>query len=339
MELLLMFIFRSKFFQKPNLNYMKTLRIKAFILAACISFVSMSLFLSCSSKDSKTYYEEQVNKVANQKTTDIPDPSGETEKKEKTDEVSAAPNSGMTDKDNEAQEVKDNAVDKISQKIIKTADVSFQVDNYKESRGKILGFVKKNKAYVSVERENNDGYRISNDMVIRVFSSSFDSLIDELITCSIYLESKNINAEDVTEEYVDVSARLKTKQETEKQYLEILKKARSIDEILAVQAKLQGIREEIESSQARLKYLDNRAQYSTINLKFYEKLPNVIQPDDSFGYRVKKALGTGWQGLVGFFIGLIYIWPLILIGMAVTYFILWLVKRARKRKLLRQKKQ
>jgi VIT1/CCC1 family predicted Fe2+/Mn2+ transporter len=316
---------------------MKTLSIKAYLVAIMLFVISITAIYSCASKEEKTYYEGE-NKVSTKKTTDAPEAGGEKDNRSANDEVSDK-NSSYVSEEQTKTEIKDNTVDKIPQKIIKTADVAFQVENYKESRLKILNLVKKNKALVSVERETNDGYRISNDMVIRVFSSSFDSLIDQIITCSIYIENKNINAEDVTEEFVDVSARLKTKKETENQYLEILKKARSIDEILAVQSKLQSIREEIESSQARLNYLDNRAQYSTINLKFYEKLPNVMQPDDSFGYRVSKALRTGWQGLVGFFIGLIYIWPLIFIGLAVTYFIIWLVKRKRKNRLLKQQKQ
>jgi hypothetical protein len=316
---------------------MKTLSIKAYLIALSIA-ISSTLIFSCASKDNKTYSEGE-NKVSDQKTADIPVTASEKDKKSASEEQSANKDAVEASGQQSPTTSQDNTLDKISQKIIKTADIAFQVESYKESRKKILELVKKNKALVSVERETNNGYKISNDMVIRVYSDSFDNLIDEIIACSIYLESKNINAEDVTEEYVDISARLKTKKETENQYLEILKKARSIDEILAVQAKLQGIREEIESSQGRLKYLDNRAQYSTINLTFYEKLPNVSQPDDSFGYRIKKALGTGWHGLVGFFIGLIYIWPLILIGLAVTYFILWLVKRNRKKRLLKQQKE
>ncbi len=333
-----MIIFKSKIFYKPNLNFMKTGNIKSYILAIIFSVISISVIVSCSSKENKRSAEEKF-KSSVQKQDESPQEEAVLNNKDATDKVSGAADEATKSEQNPTTKEKDNSIDKISQKIIKTAEIAFQVESYKESRKKILELVKKNNALVSVEKETNDGYRISNDMVIRVLSESFDNLVDEITSCSIYLESKNINAEDVTEEYVDISARLKTKKETENQYLEILKKARSIDEILAVQSKLQEIREEIESSQGRLKYLDNRAQYSTINLKFYEKLPNTVQPDDSFGYRVKKAIGTGWQGLVGFFIGLIYIWPLILIGLLITYFILWIVKRKRKKRLLKLQKQ
>jgi hypothetical protein len=119
-------------------------------------------------------------------------------------------------------------------------------------------------------------------------------------------------------------------------FLQSMKKARTINEILEVQQYLRTIREEIESYEGRLKYLSDKVTYSTVNLTFYEK-SNVVQiePGRSFGSRFVEALDWGWKGLVSFFLGLIYIWPLLLITIAGLWLMIRLIKRAKKRKLQR----
>lgn len=231
------------------------------------------------------------------------------------------------------------ANDKVPAMIIKTADISMQVEKYDGARSKILEIIKKHNAYVGSENQTNDRYNISNVMVIRVKAENFDALVDELLKEAIYVDSKKINAEDVTAEFVDVNARLRSKKEAEAQYLEIMKKARTVNEILEVQQYLRTIREEIESYEGRLKYLNDKVSYSTVNLTFYEK-SNVVQiePGRSFGSRFVEALDWGWKGLVSFFLGLIYIWPLLLITIIGLWLMVRLIKRAKKKRLLKQAK-
>jgi hypothetical protein len=227
----------------------------------------------------------------------------------------------------------DQSQEKIPTKIIKTADISYQVEKFEQSRKTILAIVNKYKAYVSSEDQTNDGYRISNVMTIRVDAPVFDSLVDALMSESIYVEYKKISAMDVTEEYVDLTARLKSKKEVEAQYEAILKKANSINEILQVQQYLRTIREEIDSFEGRLKYMNDRVSYSTITLKFYEQLDNVSkQPDRTFGSRMGEAFSWGWNGLVNFFLGIIYLWPLWLILGFTAWLIVFLIKRGNRRR-------
>jgi hypothetical protein len=229
------------------------------------------------------------------------------------------------------------ANDKVPAMIIKTADISMQVEKYDGSRSRILDIIKKHNAYVGSENQTNNHYNISNIMVIRVKAADFDALVEELLKEAIYVESKKINAEDVTAEFVDVNARLKSKKEAEAQYLDIMKKARTINEILDVQQYLRTIREEIESYEGRLKYLNDKVSYSTVNLSFYEKSNALqIEPGRSFGSRFVEALDWGWKGLVSFFLGLIYIWPLLLITIIGLWLMARLIKRAKKRRALKK---
>ncbi len=229
--------------------------------------------------------------------------------------------------------------ERIPEKVIKTADISYQVETFNKSRKEILAIVSKSKALVSSENQTNDGSRLTNTMTIRVDAAAFDSLVEALMSEAIYVDHKIINAQDVTEEYVDLTARMKSKKEVEAQYSEILKKARTINEILEVTEYLRAIREEIESVEGRLKYINDRVAYSTITLTYYEQLDVVSQqPDRTFGSRMGEAFSWGWNGLVSFFLGIIYLWPLWVVMALVTWLVFYLVKRASRRRAARKAK-
>lgn len=221
-----------------------------------------------------------------------------------------------------------NAPEKTSTKIIKTASVEFQVKNTAESHQRISALVKKYDAYFGSDNNSTSSYRIDNYMVIRVPSDKFDALLEELMKESIYTNYKNITAEDVTEQFVDAEARLKTKREVEQRYLALLKEAKKVQDILDIEDKLRVIREEIEATEGKLKLLNDRVNYSTINLNTYQTLDYVPQPETGFFSNVKEAFIRGWRGLIDFVVGLVRIWPfLIVAGIA----LFWLVRKFRRR--------
>jgi hypothetical protein len=224
--------------------------------------------------------------------------------------------------------------DKVPSKIIKTADIKFQVKNYNESRKKILDLVKVAGAYVQSENQTNYNTSIDNIIVIRVKSEGFDDLVEKLLLESIYTDSKKIVADDVTEQFVDIQARVKSKKEVELQYLDLLKKAKSIYEILLVQQYIRTIREEIDAFEGRLKYMSDRAEYSTINLTFYEKIPSTLapSPENNFWYRVGNAFSGGWKVMLSIFVGIVALWPLWVIGAITLIIIIRLVRRKKKAK-------
>ena len=294
--------------------------------------------------------KEKMNLDGNSKTNEVnsdvsvysappPSPQEYTIKDEMKKSSSPGGNTGMTNNDadigfNTSDKIDDSKeiIEKVPSKIIKTADIKIQVKNYNDSRKKILSLVNQIGAYVQSENQTNYNASIDNIMVIRVKSEEFDNLVEKLLEESIYVDSKKIVADDITEEFVDVQARLKSKKETELQYIELLKKAKTINEILYVQQYIKPIREEIESFEGRLKYMNDKASYSTINLTFYEKIPYTMAPsvENGFLYRIGKAFSGGWNVLLSFFIGIVALWPLWLIVGAVLFTILHLVKRKKK---------
>ncbi|MFA4851799.1 MAG: DUF4349 domain-containing protein [Bacteroidales bacterium] len=241
--------------------------------------------------------------------------------------------SDQTAKETEIKAVNKQVEQKIPSKIIKTADISMQVKDYKESRKAILAIVQKSGAYIAAENQANRNYNIANDMTIRIKPEGFDDLLDKIIEQSVYVDSKKITAQDVTADYMDTEARLKSKRDVEVRYSEILKKANTIKDILEVEEKLRQIREEIESCEGKLKYLTDQVSYSTINLHFYEKLDFQPAPGSGFFHAIGKAFKAGWKGLQMFMIGIIYLWPLWIIAAIIFYVIRWFIKKSRKKKL------
>jgi hypothetical protein len=206
-------------------------------------------------------------------------------------------------------------------KLIKNGNLRMEVDDYAKSRKKINTLLPKYNAYIGGENENNDGHKIQGTVTIRVPFGKFDGLMDAVSEEGDYIASKTVTVDDVTAEYVDLSARLKTKLEVEDRYRDILKKAQKIPDILSVENELRVIREEIEAAQGRMKYINDQAQYSTLSLEMYEILPYSTPPQAGFFSNIAEAFVNGWRGLLGFLVGLTSIWPFLLILSVAIFFL------------------
>jgi Domain of unknown function (DUF4349) len=208
--------------------------------------------------------------------------------------------------------------------LIKTGQLSIKVDDVNEARKKIGVVALTLNAYISDERLDNSGDRLSMSMTIRVPFKLYDSLIILIEPIGTKTESKSVSTQDVTEEFIDTEARLKTKKELETRYREILRQANSVTDILAVESNLNNVRGEIESMEGRLKYLSSQVSFSTLSLSIYQPLTT----DFGFGGRLADGLKNGWTNLLSFFIGLVNVWPfLILIGGGIWIFIKWIKRK------------
>lgn len=222
--------------------------------------------------------------------------------------------------------------DSHDQMLIKKATLNFDVKDYAEARKRIVNIIKSNNAYISSEYESKNDYQISNTMQIRVASDKFESLIDSLIDQANNLDQKIVTVEDITEEFVDVKARLNAKRQVEKRYLEILNKAESVREILEVEQKLGQIREEIEAREGRLKFLSHQVSLSTINMTFYQQKTVMPKARISFSNRFSSSFISGWRGLIEFLLDLVSTWPFLLIMTGVVLLMYKLFKRLKRKK-------
>lgn len=231
----------------------------------------------------------------------------------------------------------ENPTEKIEQKIIKTGDLSFETNTIDETYNSVQLLVKKYKAIIQNDSQGKSDYSIYRNLNIRIPNENFDAFINELAKGVAFFDRKDISIEDVTEEYIDVASRVKTKKALEERYLELLKRANKVSEMLEIERELATIREEIESKEGRLKYIQNRVSMSTISINFYKTLEHRAGATVSFGTKIVNAIKSGFNSISSFFIGLLEIWPFIII-LAVLYFV-FRKKFKNKRLFFRRKKE
>src|SRR5690606_32101401 len=216
--------------------------------------------------------------------------------------------------------------EQVGRKLIKNGQIDFETENLNKTRGDIFRAIKKYEGYISSENEFKNSHELSSNIAIRIPADNFDKLIEEITIGVSSFDRKEIYIQDVTEEFLDIEARLKTKKELENRYREILKQANSVSEILEVERQLGDLRAEIESFEGRLKYLNNQVSYSTLHVRVYERLSGQTE----FGRKFKNGFNNGWVNLILFFVLLVNIWPFIIIIIGVV-FIIKIFRRKRKR--------
>jgi len=206
-------------------------------------------------------------------------------------------------------------------KIIKTANLRFATSNIDESYALIQKSAQQYKAILQNDNTGNDYNSIYRNVTLRIPNQYFDAFINDLSKGVSYFDRKEISAQDVSEEFVDLQARLKAKQTLEKRYLELLSKANKVSEILEIEKELANIREEIEAKQGRLQYLQSRVAMSTITIEMYTEKAQGSGATVSYGSKMWNAIKSGFNGLSSFFLGILHIWPFILILAIIFFFV------------------
>lgn len=209
------------------------------------------------------------------------------------------------------EELPVNAV--IERKIIKEGEISFETSNSTETKEIISKSVSEFNGYISNDNVYDYKDKIEYRITIRVPADKFELLLDRISQNAKKLDSKNINALDVTEEFIDIESRIKTKKELENRYRELLKQANKVEEILTIEKEIGYLRTEIESIEGRLKYLKDKVSFSTLTVVFYEKTGSAF----GFNSKIGEAAQNGWTNLLWFFVALTNLWPFILIALAI----------------------
>ena len=197
-------------------------------------------------------------------------------------------------------------------KIIKTADLSIEVRSFPAFTRRLHDVVRQSGGYISQEQQDQSPSSIENTVTIKIPVDRFDDLLTRLPADSDKFMEKKISSEDVTMEVIDTKSRLETKKEIRERYLGLLKQARNMKDVLAIQEEIDGIQEEMDAASGRIAYLGHSAAFSTINLKFYQLLDASVVDDTppTFLHKIKLSWLAGWEWCGSLALGLFSVWPL-----------------------------
>ena len=219
----------------------------------------------------------------------------------------------------------------LDRQLIKEGSINFETHDIVETRQHIESLVQKYGAYISQEDERATYSRIYQNMSIRIPKAHFDVFVTELSGGVKKIDEKSVTVQDVTEEFIDSTARLAVKKETEQGYLRLLNQAKTIKDILDIQNELQDIRSDIESIEGRLRYLKNSVNFSTLHISMYQQIEAASETGSVF-MPIWDAIKGGVQAFAAVCIALLYGWVFIALGIAAIIIILRLKKRRRKDK-------
>ena len=210
--------------------------------------------------------------------------------------------------------------------LVRTASLTLRADDHAEAVAQARALAAAADGFVGDEQSQRYAGRVETTLTIRAPASRFDTLMAALAALPGEVESRSVSVDDVTRQVADVEARLRARRAAEDQFVAILGRAGSIEDVLAVQTQLQRVREEIESAEAQLRAVRDQLALSTIRLTVFEASAAGITAGPGFFARAGRAAAAGWNGLLELVLALVAVWPLVLGVGALA----WLVLRRRR---------
>lgn len=273
--------------------------------------------------------------------------SGGDEESAKIDTVESASDSAefATDeqKSVEAEVGQESATEDIeapnSRMIIHQARISTNVKDLEKAQHNMEQKVKKYDGYIvesNVYLESDE--TSTGKMVVRIPEKHFETFLSEAEAEASKVLEKNVTGQDVTEQYVDLSSRVKSKRAVEERLLAFMKDAEKTEDLLKISTDLAKIQEEIEVLVGKINYLGNQTSFSTIELTMYENrviIPEIENKDLNTWEKTKKQFITSTNsllsigsGIIVFVIGNLPV--LVLLGVIIVV-VVWIIKRRKVR--------
>lgn len=160
------------------------------------------------------------------------------------------------------------------------------------------GFVEKS-TFSGGEGSSGDTKRTAS-LTIRVPAEQYQSTLSELRTLDgVTVKTEGSKSTEVTEQYTDLTSRLRNLERTETQYLALLVQAKTIDEILKMTDRVDSVRSQIDQAQGRLKLLDHLTDLATIDIAIAPLVPAKAQPKSNDGPKsIGEAFADAWAGSI-----------------------------------------
>ncbi|MGI8423621.1 MAG: DUF4349 domain-containing protein, partial [Chloroflexota bacterium] len=188
----------------------------------------------------------------------------------------------------------------LDRKMIFTANLSLSAEDVANSFsevGRIArtagGFIERSSLS---NRSADDGIeRQFATITIRVPGEAYQETLASLRTLpGAKLDKEDSGSNEVTETYTDLQSRLRNLERSEAQYLRLMEQAKTIQEILTVQERLDGVRGQIEQVQGRLKVLDDLTSLATISVALNPALPAKAKSNGDGPKSPGEAFSDAW---------------------------------------------
>lgn len=215
-------------------------------------------------------------------------------------------------------------------KVITTIDLQFETTEFDESNEELNTIIEKHQGYVEYSNISFSSRNYRNgDYVIRVPKRNVQNFKTDLNTVGNKTR-ESLNKQDVTKQYTDTESRLRVLEVKEKRILALMEKATKIEDIIALETQLSEIIYEKEKLQSSLMDLDDKVDFSTINLYIQEveKITSTTTPHTTFGAKIIDAINNSiyffkntLQRLIVFLIYLLpFVVMLVIIGFPIYKF-------------------
>ncbi len=228
--------------------------------------------------------------------------------------------------------------------IVKTGSISLLVENTEESLTKMEALALELGGFVTNSNSWRANEQLHATITIRVPAESFDEARRRLKEGALEVQSENISAQDVTEEYVDLEARLTYLEETEGELRELLRSAQERGEkaegILAIYRQLSDIGIQVEQTKGRVQYLERSAAMSALTVTLTPKEEvRVVEPGWDWLRTVRESLRDLVKALqfladiaTRFIVTLLPILIIVALPFALLGWLVWMWRRRSARK-------
>jgi hypothetical protein len=223
----------------------------------------------------------------------------------------------------------------IEQRIVKTGEVTLEVEQVGEALGRVRALAVELGGYVGGSQAGTLDDRAS--LTIRIPAAAFDEAIARLHEMDAEVVAEATREQDVTGQVVDLEARIDNLRASETSYRELVARAERVEDILAVQSRLDEVRGQIEQLTAQLDAIEGQAALSTLTITLVPKAAPIVEQTEAWdpGAQLDRALaslvGIG-QGLLDGAIWFAVVWlPILLVLAAIVLVALRGVLEVRRR--------
>lgn len=238
----------------------------------------------------------------------------------------------------------DTTAEAADRKIIRNADITIEVASTSEAQHRVTSIAETLGGFVvtseAKQRQSVDPAQRATDfkLVVRVPANQFGVALDEIKKLATNVPEEKATGQDVTEEFIDLEARIKTQKALEAQFLGIMRQANKVVDALEVQRQLAEVRTVIEQLEGRKRFIQNRSSLATVTVNIQAPKPVLVTTTTGFGHNLRVAVSESVEvasALTVFFVrfAIVMLPVLLFVGLPATLVLRYLMRRSKRERL------